>query len=55
MKLATPDEGLEECEDNACTGCPWCDAHGITREPDDTPDCRCGTCTRGNYTCISED
>jgi hypothetical protein len=20
----------EECEDNACTGCPWCDAHGIT-------------------------
>jgi len=24
---------LEECEDNACTGCPWCDAHGITSVP----------------------
>jgi hypothetical protein len=21
---------LEECEDLDCTGCPWCDAHGIT-------------------------
>ena len=22
---------------------------------DDTPDCRCGQCSPGNYTCISED
>lgn len=22
--------GLEECEDNACTGCAWCDAQGTT-------------------------
>lgn len=24
-------DGLEECEDNACTGCEYCDANGITR------------------------
>jgi hypothetical protein len=24
-------DGPEECEDNACEGCPWCDAHGITK------------------------
>lgn len=22
--------GVEECEDNDCTGCEWCDIHGIT-------------------------
>ena len=25
-----PGDAPEECEDNDCTGCPWCDAHGIT-------------------------
>lgn len=24
---------LEECENNDCTGCAWCDALGITRAP----------------------
>lgn len=55
-KLATPPEydGPEECEDNDCTGCAWCDAHGITRD-DDTPLCNCGTCTPPHVTCIRED
>lgn len=58
-KLAHPseyDEGLEECEDNDCTGCPYCDAMGYTAPlDDDTPLCNCGTCTPPDFTCIRED
>jgi hypothetical protein len=31
VRLRAP--ALEECEDNACAGCAWCDANGITVEP----------------------
>jgi hypothetical protein len=43
--MTTPNDddatGLEECEDNDCSGCPYCDAmgytHPLTTEPGTTP------------------
>ena len=47
---------LEECEDNDCAGCPYCDAMGYTAPlDDDTPLCNCGTCVPPHFTCIRED
>ena len=43
-KLAHPPEYDEAPDDD-----------GPEYADDDTPDCRCGQCSPGNYTCISED